>query len=560
MLRSFTPIALAVLALVATDVSAQARLRGTTPPSTSTKPAESSSFGAIIGDGGFESGSPNAAWTEGSTTFGTPLCNAACGLGGGTGPHGGSWWAWFGGTTGAETGFVEQTVTIPSGSATLTYWLEIPTANIPGTLTVSMDGTTLAFYDESDSTTYATYAQVSIPINAFADGAAHDLRFEQQNGAGADVINFFIDDVAIDAVPAGASLNVSPPSVNFGGVQSGSTSTETITLTNNGSALLTISSITVSGAGFTINTGSTDLTLDPAQATTFTATFSPNATGPFAGSVSIASNAPGSPTAVPLSGTGTNFITYASTDTPIAIPDDDPTGITSTITVPGGAPNILDLDVEVNIDHTWVGDLLLTLTHGANSGAIVDRPNFPEAGAGCSANNMNIVVDDEGTDGDINSCAALASADEAYTAGGHYTPDTPLAVFELVSASGVWTLNVSDNVGFDEGSLNSWALLVTPVTVAGENGPEGAVARLAVTPNPIASSAQVALTVGTAQDVRVALYDVLGREVRVLYEGTMAAAQQAYVAFTTAGLPAGTYVVRATGDQLQLTQRVTVTR
>lgn len=49
-------------------------------------------------DSGFEAGTPNPYWTEASINFGSPLCTVAtCGSGGGTGPHTGSWWAWFGG-------------------------------------------------------------------------------------------------------------------------------------------------------------------------------------------------------------------------------------------------------------------------------------------------------------------------------------------------------------------------------------------------------------------------------------------------------------------------------
>ena len=40
------------------------------------------------------------------------------------------------------------------------------------------------------------------------------------------------------------------------------------------------------------------------------------------------------------------------------------------------------------------------------------------------------------------------------------------------------------------------------------------------------------------------LVDALGREVRVLLDRSLAAGQQAYVGFTTAGLPAGVYVAR----------------
>src|SRR5690606_28377098 len=95
----------------------------------------------VIQDGGFEAGEPNPFWDEGSSTFGTILCTVTfCGTGGGTGPHSGTWWAWFGGIDANEVGFASQDVTIPSGSAELRFWLEIPAADGSGFLNVSMDG------------------------------------------------------------------------------------------------------------------------------------------------------------------------------------------------------------------------------------------------------------------------------------------------------------------------------------------------------------------------------------------------------------------------------------
>lgn len=152
----------------------------------------------LVQDGGFEAGSPNPSWSEGSTNFGSPLCTAAgCGVGGGTGPHSGSWWVWFGGTTSAEDGFVEQEVTIPSGSAELSFWLEIPTANIPGSMSVLMDGEELISFNETDQAVFDTYQLVVLDVSAYGDGGTHTLRFEASNAAGADVINFFVDDVSL---------------------------------------------------------------------------------------------------------------------------------------------------------------------------------------------------------------------------------------------------------------------------------------------------------------------------------------------------------------------------
>jgi hypothetical protein len=561
MTRLITPVALALALLVvaSTDASAQARLQNTAPAS---KPAEGPGSGVtpgIVSDPGFEAGTPNPFWTEFSQNFGTPLCTTAiCGVGGGTGPHSGTWWTWFGGTTAAETGFVEQSVTIPAGTADLVFWLEIPVANIPGEMRVKMGATTIATYTQADTTAFGTYAQVTIDIDAFA-GGTHMLRFEADNAAGADVINFFIDDVQINAVPTGPSLQVSPTSINFGAVQTGtSSSPEVVTLTNNGTAGVTIASITPAGAGYSVNTTGTDLTLDPAQSTTFTVTFAPLVVGPAPGSVAIVSNAPGSPHTVTLSGLGTNYITYPSTGGPVAIPDNAPGGTTSTIVVPAGAPVIGDLDVDMNLTHSWVGDVELVLSKDAVSSAIFDRPGVPASTFGCSGDNLDIILDDQGTDGTVET--SCTSGTPAYPVpGGRYVPDNPLVPFQGQSATGTWTLTVSDLAGGDTGTLDSWALLVTPI-VAGEGGPQAGVSALSIQPNPVSTTGQVQLSVATTQDVRVALFDALGREIAVLFEGSVGSTQVAYIALQTERFAPGAYVIRATGEDFATSQRVTITR
>jgi subtilisin-like proprotein convertase family protein len=554
---------LALVFAVATDASAQARLLDTAP---TTRPVEGPGNGAtpgIVSDPGFEAGTPNPFWAEFSQNFGTPLCTSACGLGDGTGPHSGTWWAWFGGTTAAETGFVEQSVTIPAGTADLTFWLEIPVANIPGELRVKMGATTIASYNQADTTTYATYALVTIDIDSFA-GGTHMLRFEADNAAGTDVINFFVDDIQINAVPTGPSLQVSPTSINFGAVPTGTSSTPAVvTLTNNGTEAVTIVSITPVGGGYSINTTGTDLTLDPAQGTTFSVTFSPVVAGPAPGSVAIGSNAPGSPHTVTLSGLGTNYITYASADTPQAIADGPGTNIpgpptVSTIVVPAGAPTIGDLDVDIDLTHSWVGDVIVQIAKGATTSTIYDRPGVPVTTFGCSGDNLDIIFDDQGTDGTVD--ASCTSGTPAYPVpGGRYIPDATLTTFAGQSAAGTWTLTVTDNADGETGVLDGWALLVTPV-VAGEGTPEAGVSALSIAPNPVSSTGQVQLSVATSQAVRVALYDALGREVAVLFDGAVESTQIAYIAFETRRFAPGVYLLRATGDDFATSQRVTIAR
>ena len=199
-------------------------------------------LGPIVGDGSFEAGTPNPEWDEFSSNFGTPLCDAVCGTGGGTGPRTGAWWAWFGGTTAQETGIITQSVTIPSGSAELTFWLEIP-ATATGTngfLSVRMDGTEV-FRAEETTTGYSTYAEVSVDVSAYA-GGTHTLSFFSTTDAGSAVTNFFVDDVAITVTAGGACtsptdipwLTVAP----MHGSTSGGGSTP-VTLTYNSASLAT---------------------------------------------------------------------------------------------------------------------------------------------------------------------------------------------------------------------------------------------------------------------------------------------------------------------------------
>ncbi len=111
--------------------------------------------------------------------------------------------------------------------------------------------------------------------------------------------------IALSGTGVQAQLSASPASVAFGNVAVGSSAPQTITLTNGGTASVTITAATASGSGFSLSGLALPLTIPAGQNTTFTAQFAPVSTGSVTGSISIASNAPSSPLAIPLSGTGT---------------------------------------------------------------------------------------------------------------------------------------------------------------------------------------------------------------------------------------------------------------
>ncbi len=101
-----------------------------------------------------------------------------------------------------------------------------------------------------------------------------------------------------------AGLTVSPASFNFGSVVDGQTKSQAITVTNSGTASLTISQVSISAVGYTVNGLSIPSTVAPGASVTFNAVFAPTTVGSLTGTVNIVSNAPNSPTTVALSGTG----------------------------------------------------------------------------------------------------------------------------------------------------------------------------------------------------------------------------------------------------------------
>jgi Abnormal spindle-like microcephaly-assoc'd, ASPM-SPD-2-Hydin/Protein of unknown function (DUF1573) len=112
-------------------------------------------------------------------------------------------------------------------------------------------------------------------------------------------------------VAATQTLAFSTTSLAFGNVNTGSSSTQSVTVTNSGNASVTVSQITEKGAGFTLTGAGTPVTLSAGQALTFGVVFSPTSTGSDSATVTVTSTATGSPTSIALSGTGVQAATHS---------------------------------------------------------------------------------------------------------------------------------------------------------------------------------------------------------------------------------------------------------
>ncbi len=211
--------------------------------------------------------------------------------------------------------------------------------------------------------------------------------------------------------------------------------------------------------------------------------------------------------------------------TVMAIPDFSAAGITSVITVSEGGP-ITALQVEVDIVHTWIGDLEVSLVSPQGSRAMLHN----RAGGGTH---------------DLRQVYTMA--------------DTPaLGTFLGEPAAGDWMLHVADRARADTGSLNRWGLKISlgqpqKVQVGStqslsipDNDPAGIVSTLAVTGS--GRLRDIAVTIDITHtwigDLRVSLAAPSGQEV-VLHGRSGGSADNILKTYTIQNVPALEGLVKA---------------
>ena len=138
----------------------------------------------------------------------------------------------------------------------------------------------------------------------------------------------------------------------------------------------------------------------------------------------------------------TSTTTYPYGGAPIPIPD--VSSVSSTINVPASSL-IGDLDVSLDITHTWTGDLVVTLTSPKGTEVtLLDEP--------CgSDDDVLLTLDDEAVSGVP--CPAVG--------GGFHLPFEALSTFDGENMLGDWTLTVTDDAAGDVGTINDWSLTLT---------------------------------------------------------------------------------------------------
>lgn len=163
------------------------------------------------------------------------------------------------------------------------------------------------------------------------------------------------------------------------------------------------------------------------------------------------------------------------------LPDGSGVAYQTCIDVTGFNPNALvqsasDLvDIFINIEHSYMGDLDITLT--APNGAQVELLNYPNSGGGRYLGNA---LDDGSTNPGVGfdyvfteTGGATATLDGSTGAvafatpmpAGNYLPETPFSNLVGSSLNGLWCLDVVDNLTIDNGYIFYWGLNFNPAII-----------------------------------------------------------------------------------------------
>ena len=115
------------------------------------------------------------------------------------------------------------------------------------------------------------------------------------------------------------------------------------------------------------------------------------------------------------------------------------------ITLTGGLI-LTDVDVDVNLTHSWSGDIVMEVTSPA--GTVVRLHD----GGGSSDADIDTTFDDSGIPNGA-----------PYNAGAVMQPSGPgaLSDFNGQSGDGNWTMTITDTAGGDDGTLTDWAVLAS---------------------------------------------------------------------------------------------------
>ncbi|MBC8643584.1 T9SS type A sorting domain-containing protein [Flavobacterium lindanitolerans] len=193
--------------------------------------------------------------------------------------------------------------------------------------------------------------------------------------------------------------------------------------------------------------------------------------------------------------TVTNTCNTYTTNTAFAIPDNNQNFTVRATSIPTTA-NISDVNVAVNISHTYLADLQVVLVNPAQT--LV--PLFLNACDGVTTS-LNATFDDQGTNV---TCGAVIT--------GNILPAEPLSIYNGTNPQGNWLFAVRDLAAQDTGTVNSFSITICSQTAVLSTENFG-LADFKIYPNPNNGTFNIQFNSDSSNEIKVGVHDIRGREI-----------------------------------------------
>lgn len=165
-----------------------------------------------------------------------------------------------------------------------------------------------------------------------------------------------------------------------------------------------------------------------------------------------------------------------------------------------------DLNVVLDITHTWIGDMIISLTGPAAIGSPeIILLNQPCAGANPTYPDIRATLDDSGV---IHGCSATSPV-----VSGTIKPFESLTNFNELSALGTWTLNVHDVGPGDAGDINVVTLNFCKLEALPLSINDNIFNKMDIYPNPTKGLLNINLNTLLEGETMYTIYDIQGRKI-----------------------------------------------
>ena len=209
------------------------------------------------------------------------------------------------------------------------------------------------------------------------------------------------------------------------------------------------------------------------------------------------------------------------------------------LTITGGY-TIGDINVNIGITHTWIGDIAVTLEGPASIGSpIITLLNIP-----CGDNqNISCILDDDGA---VPGCSGIPAVS------GFIAPVDSLSSLNTLPADGEWILRVFDFNNEDGGTIDNFSINLCRVQTA-LSVVTNPILKSSVYPNPTKGIVNISIP-DLTDKATIKLYDIQGRQ--ILSKET----SEVYTSFGIENLQNGIYLVNIENEQGSITKKIILSR